>query len=287
MTKTDMTISTTNHEILIKGSRLHYWVYNPGQHKTIVMIHGFRGNHLGLSDIIQFLPNYRVIVPDLPGLGASTAMPDIRHDVDGYASCIIELIILLKLHRPVLAGHSFGTIVAAKIATEQPGLIDKLVLISPIAIPQITSSPPILIDLTRLYYWFGCRLPTRMGQRVLASRLFVRALCYLLVKSPDKQVRESVYAHHLNNIDPHHNMRVIDESFGSSITQGIMDKAPQIKNPALVITGASDNMVAVTVQRQLKESLLNGELVVIPQVGHLAHLEAPEQIAKAIESFLS
>jgi pimeloyl-ACP methyl ester carboxylesterase len=286
MTKTDMTSLATKHEILIKDSHLSYWAYNTGRQETIVMLHGFRGNHLGLADIISFLPHYNIIVPDLPGLGASTAMPNIRHDVDGYASCVEELIGKLKLHQPVLAGHSFGTLVAAKIAVDHPSLISKLVLISPIATPQITSSPPILMNLTRLFYWFGCKLPTKLGQRVLASRLFVRALCYLLVKTPDKQVRESVYAHHLNNIDPHHNMRVIDESFGSSITQGVVSKAAKIQNPTLVITGACDNMVPVATQKQLADALPKGELVIIPDVGHLAHLEAPEAIAKAIESFL-
>ncbi|HEU5187952.1 MAG TPA: alpha/beta fold hydrolase, partial [Candidatus Saccharimonadales bacterium] len=60
------------NQVKIQGSQVHYWVFNPKRQQTIVMIHGFRGTHHGLQNIIDRLDDYKIIIPDLPGFGAST-----------------------------------------------------------------------------------------------------------------------------------------------------------------------------------------------------------------------
>src|SRR5690606_19619659 len=73
------------HTVEVLGSRTRYWEYGPADApRTIVAVHGYRGDHHGLEPVVVRLPGVRVVSPDLPGFGASTPMTGARHSVDGY-----------------------------------------------------------------------------------------------------------------------------------------------------------------------------------------------------------
>ena len=55
----------------ITDSGVSYWAYGESSKSTIVMIHGFTGSHEGFQYILKYLPNYQIIIPDLPGFGIS------------------------------------------------------------------------------------------------------------------------------------------------------------------------------------------------------------------------
>jgi pimeloyl-ACP methyl ester carboxylesterase len=48
-----------------------YWTYPASGDRIgrIVFIHGYRGNHHGLEAIAGGLPNFEIVIPDLPGFG--------------------------------------------------------------------------------------------------------------------------------------------------------------------------------------------------------------------------
>src|SRR5690606_40896478 len=81
-------------------------------------VRGLRGDHHGLAGVGARLAHCTVSVPDLPGFGSSTSMADLEHDVNGYAAVLAQLAQELQLDSSVhLLGHSFGSIVAAMLAT--------------------------------------------------------------------------------------------------------------------------------------------------------------------------
>ena len=118
-------------EIALRGGVTACWTYGPADAaRTIVFLHGLRGDHHGLEPIVAHLAGLRVVVPDLPGFGESPRLPDDAHDVAGYAAWAGELLAVVG-GEPVLAGHSFGSIVAA--ATAVATRPRALVLVNPIA----------------------------------------------------------------------------------------------------------------------------------------------------------
>lgn len=57
----------------LAGGTTELWVYGPPDaDTTIILVHGFRGDHHGLEPIVAQLPRYRTILSDLPGFGEST-----------------------------------------------------------------------------------------------------------------------------------------------------------------------------------------------------------------------
>lgn len=131
-------IPVEHRETTILGSATHYWVYGPDDApRTIVVVHGYRGEHHGLEPVIAQLPEYRVISADLPGFGESTPLTEQPHSIDGYAAWLGEFMTDLGVRgEAIVLGHSFGTIVASAAVAEglpTPGLI----LVNPIAIPGV------------------------------------------------------------------------------------------------------------------------------------------------------
>lgn len=66
-------------EVEVHGGTTAYWAYGPDDaDTTVVAVHGFRGEHHGLEPVLAFLPEVRVIAPDLPGFGESALCHDAR-----------------------------------------------------------------------------------------------------------------------------------------------------------------------------------------------------------------
>src|SRR6266498_6158240 len=165
--------SSETYHVRIYNSDTHYWIFNPEQKKTIVMIHGFRGNHHGLYDIITTLPDFRIVIPDLPGFGESTPMTAKKHDIEGYAEFTEQFVQKLKLGKPALLGHSFGSIVASAVAARSPELFSKLILVNPIAAPALKGPRTMFSYGAKLYYQIGAALPEKIGRALLSNRLVV------------------------------------------------------------------------------------------------------------------
>src|SRR5918994_4476982 len=105
-------VPVRTEELALRAGRTKLWVYGPDDaaHR-VVFLHGLRGDHHGLEPIVAHLEGVRVVVPDLPGFGASPPLPSDRHDVAGYAAWTRDLLTALAPDGDaVLAGHSFGSI---------------------------------------------------------------------------------------------------------------------------------------------------------------------------------
>ncbi|MEO6942524.1 MAG: alpha/beta fold hydrolase, partial [Terrimesophilobacter sp.] len=108
-------IRVEQKETSILGSTTRYWIYgDPDAQWTILVVHGYRGEHHGLEPVIAHLPGYRFISPDLPGFGESSPLTDVPHSIDGYVAWLTAFADDLGLDgHEIILGHSFGTIVTS------------------------------------------------------------------------------------------------------------------------------------------------------------------------------
>jgi pimeloyl-ACP methyl ester carboxylesterase len=278
--------TTDSQRLHILGSEVRYWVYNPGATRTLVMIHGFRGNHHGLHDIIQRLPEVRVIIPDLPGFGESTPMTRRQHDINGYRDFVGEFITQLGLEKPALLGHSFGSIIAASFAATSPQRISKLILINSIATPALKGPRTVFSYGAKLFYQIGAALPERAGRALLSNRLVVLGTSQLLAKTKDKALRRDIHQHHIQHFSSFQTRDALLQAFDASISHTVLAFAPHIHVPTLLVAGARDDIAPSSGQYELERQLPDARLLVIPDVGHLIHREAPRAAAEAITQFL-
>jgi pimeloyl-ACP methyl ester carboxylesterase len=267
------------------GSRVRYWTHGAAGAPTVVMVHGFRGNHIALSRIADEMTGLRVVVPDLPGFGESTPMTEIRHDVEGYCTFVKAFIAELGLSGSVLLGESFGSVIASRIAVSDPELLSDLILLNPIAVsPRVVNRP--VCGLERGYYWLGANLPAPFAGLVIESRAINRLESLALLTAKDRLTRREVYRRRLYNLGFPQELRVIAEAFPDTVEKTAADDAESIPHRTLLIAGEKDAISPAEYQHRLNARLAQGTLVLIPGTGHFAPLETPSEAARAIAEFV-
>ncbi len=280
-------IPVERHEVSVLGGTTRYWVYgDPDARWTVVISHGYRGEHHGLEPVIAQLPGIRFVSPDLPGFGESTPLTEVGHTIEGYATWLGAFLDALDLRgRAIVLGHSFGTIVSsAAIAggLETPALV----LVNPIAISGLKGPRPFATWITVLYYRTAARLPRRLGHALLNNWLVVQFMSVNLVKTKDKALRRWIHREHHTFFNRFSDRDTVVEAFEASVSADVSQFAGQIAVPTLLVAAELDDITPVSAQYDLQRSLPDARLKVLGGVGHLIHYEVPQLAAEAIRDFV-
>ncbi|TFD45619.1 alpha/beta hydrolase [Cryobacterium frigoriphilum] len=281
-------IAVTRRSLSVLGSTTRYWEYgDAAAATTIVMVHGFRGDHHGLEPVVaQSLAGVRIVSPDLPGFGESTPFPDHVHDIDGYANWLADFVVqLAPTGRLVMLGHSFGSIIVS--AALARGLTaDAAVLVNPIAAPALAGPRGVLTRLAVFYYWAGARLPEPLGYALLRNRAIVRVMSVSMAKTRERILRRWIHAEHDRYFSAFANREVVLEAFSASVGHDVSEYARQITVPTLLVAADRDDITPIAAQHRLLGLFPQASLTVIEGVGHLIHYEKPAEAAAAITAFL-
>ena len=87
---------------------------------------------------------YRVIAIDRPGYGHSERPRRLRFGAAAQAGLVRKALQALDVHRPIVLGHSWGTLVAVALALEHPEVPRSLVLASGLYFPSARLDAPLL-----------------------------------------------------------------------------------------------------------------------------------------------
>ncbi|WP_109528333.1 MULTISPECIES: alpha/beta fold hydrolase [Nocardia] len=125
-------------------SILHAHRFGPASGPLVLALHGLTGHGQRWAALAQeYLPEIRVLAPDLRGHGRSTSLPPWD-----FEQIVADLVALLatETDEPVLVvGHSFGGATALHLARRHPDLVRGLVLLD----PAIALDPVRLEDIAR------------------------------------------------------------------------------------------------------------------------------------------
>jgi len=251
---------------------------------TLIMIHGYRGTHHGLSLVADQLSEFDVRVPDLPGFGEGAVLK--QYDLDSYVAWLREYIRASGVEKPFLLGHSFGSIICAAYAAKYPDTIHKLILVNPIGAPALEGPKAILTQLTIFYYWIGRKLPAAAAQKWLASKTVVQIMSSTMTKSRDPALRRYIHDQHHQHFSTFHSAQSVSEGFKTSVSHSVRDYAASIALPTLLIVGEKDDITSLAKQQELADLFPHAYLLVIKNVGHLTHYETPDQVARFVKEFV-
>ncbi|WP_248321700.1 alpha/beta fold hydrolase [Caballeronia sp. Sq4a] len=249
------------------GTRIHVTERGSGD-MALVFLHYYGGSSRtwdGVAD--ELADRYRIVATDHRGWGDSDA-PASGYGIVDLAADAEGVIDALGLRRYVLVGHSMGGKVAQLIASRRPKGLQGLVLVAP--------SPP-----------SPMRLPEQ--ERATLSGAYA-----------SRESVEFVIDHVLTGrpLDAARRERVIDDSLKGApqakaawpeigMSEDLTAAVASIDVPTVVISGELDRVDRIdTLQNELLPRIPHAAMVVLPGVGHLSPLEAPNDIARVIARFV-
>jgi len=268
------------HTIEVMGKRTAYWERNPQWDKTVVMLHGFRGNHKGLTDMVQHFAGWRVVLPDLPGYGESEPL-DVPHTLANYAEWLDEFVVAMGPEDWVSWSHSYGGLIAlvhGATGRHKPSAF--------VSVSLADARQDYAAWLTSMYYQAGRVMPYEMQRRWLASRTIDKMSQRMLITGVSARRRQEMVKRgeaNLGTLNP----RVITDQYFSAIRTPMEPYAAHLDMPALLIAGAKDVMVPVKRLERLMSVMPDGTLVIMEDQGHLAPIERPAATATITKRFLN
>ena len=131
--------------ITIDGVSLHY--LDEGDGPPLVLLHGLGSmvEDFVLSGLVrEASKRYRVIAIDRPGYGHSERPRRFRFGAAAQAGLVRKALQALDVHRPIVLGHSWGTLVAVALALDYPEVPRSLVLASGLYFPSARLDAPLM-----------------------------------------------------------------------------------------------------------------------------------------------
>lgn len=124
--------------ISTERGRFHVRLAGPVDAPAIVFLHGWPESSYCWHGVAQALPqDYRLIMPDLRGLGDSERTLDERaYTKQDLAADMLGLLDMLGVQRLALVGHDWGGAVAQEMALAAPARIERLVLLNIHVLPN-------------------------------------------------------------------------------------------------------------------------------------------------------
>ena len=121
----------TGRFLEVDGVRLHYVERGDGEPLVLLHGNGTMIDDMTLSGLVDLAAKqYRVIVFDRPGFGHSDRPSHIAWTPEAQARLVRHALTQLRVHRPIVLGHSWGTLVALALALDYPAYVRSLVLVS-------------------------------------------------------------------------------------------------------------------------------------------------------------
>jgi pimeloyl-ACP methyl ester carboxylesterase len=250
--------------------------------RTVVLMHGKNFGGYYWANVIAFLTSsgYRVVVPDQIGWGKSSK-PEIRYSFHLLAANTVQLLDKLGIGRVVVIGHSTGGMLAVRFALSYPDRVSQLVLEGPLGMEDYRAIPRSTDE--ELYRQEMSADPEKI--RAAFRRYFAdpRVDLYApLAEVPIRVIASGEYP------------RLAKASalaYQMIYEQPVRYEYPKLKPPVLIIVGDKDHTVPLSskappalretmgrfpeLARQAAKDIPNGTAVVVPDCGHIPHIEKP------------
>jgi pimeloyl-ACP methyl ester carboxylesterase len=264
--------------------------------KTVVLFHGKAFGCYYFQDVIQALTGagYRVVAPDQIGWGKSPK-PDIHYSFQLLAANTAALLDHLGVGKVAALGHSTGGMTVTRFTLMDPDRVTHLVLEDPLGLADYRLGIPPQSEETLYDHEVHWTDPTVIRDYV--KGYFVHPDPKIWEPLADVLVRVSL------SPDYPRWARSAALTFQMIYQQPVRYEYDRIVPPTLLIVGAEDHVVPlgqyaepgqaarlgdfVELSAEAARDIPRATRVVVPECGHIPHLEAPEQFVAELLQFLA
>jgi 3-oxoadipate enol-lactonase len=248
------------------------WGRDEGEGPAIVLLHGVGANHTLWNAVIpDLVGSFRVVAPDLRGHGRTPAPPGSEMTFDELARDVLGLLDAKGVPTAHLVGMSGGAFLALRMALDRPDRVKSLTMVSGAAYCD---------NHTRSVAERWIETYTKEGADPFALRL-LKDVYY-----PD-WIEE-----HLDFADQVR-AEVARTDYGPAVrwSRAMMkfderNRIASVARPTLIIQAMDDQVVDASHGRILRQSILDAQIRIFAETGHMIPIERPSETAAAVGKFV-
>ncbi len=260
----------------------------PANGHTVVIFHGnnFAGFYFGPMMAALQKEGFRVVVPDQIGYGRSSK-PIIPYSFNDWARNTKAMLDSLQVPKAMVIGHSMGGMLAARFATQYPAVTERLVIYNPIGLSDSRFQRPSgSID---AQYKSALNVTYEGVKNSLARYVAHNPAAW---NNDFEQYARIRYSWSLGAEWPR--LAMVQTLINQvNYADPVVYDWANIKAPTLAFGGADDMLAGTPANFQARMKVLadsvpngNGRLLLLPGLGHVPHLEAPERVYPPLVAFL-
>ena len=283
----------TSHHVDIDGL-VHYVDFGgPADAPALVFVHGLGGSHLDWSLLAPKLAGtFRVFAIDLIGFGLTRPLGRLA-TVWANAKLLHRFIAEIVGGPVVLVGNSMGGKISALHTAAHPDTVTGLVLVDPV-LPLVRGVPANVAVAAALARF----APFPLGRWVLANgrqrrspRQQVRRTMAVCCTDPSA-VPDSLISAFIGLMEQRSGVPELDDAFliaarslFAANTRAAWDTLRDLRPPVLLLHGEQDRLVSVASARAAAARNPQWTVNILPRLGHIPQVEAPDVVAASILSW--
>jgi pimeloyl-ACP methyl ester carboxylesterase len=268
-----------------------------GGAEPALYVHGLGGSSQNWTDLAGLLADRldgQAI--DLPGFGRSE--PARSYTLGAFADRVVRYIEHSGRGPVHLFGNSLGGAISVRVAGLRPDLIRTLTLVSP-AMPFLDprrslQGPMVPLLAIPRAERIALRRMTSVAPEEMARQV-MEACVADVTRISDQRIREAVEEIRIRYTAEHYaaaylrTLRGLVTSFLRAYLPGsgsLWRIARRIEAPTLVVGGRQDRIVDIRVAPQVARVIPDSRLLMLEGVGHVAQMEVPRTVARAVAGLL-
>lgn len=255
---------------------------------TVMLLHGnnFGGFYFGVIIDALAKEGFRVIVPDQIGYGKSSK-PIAPYNFNSQARNTYLILQHEKIEKVAVVGHSMGGMLAARFATQYPKAVERVVIYNPIGLTDGRFARP----MTPIDQGYAQTLKTDYQSTRAGLGRYVAHDPKAWNDEFERYTRIR-YSWTLSADWPR--LAMVQALIGQMLyADPVVYDWPHIQVPTLAFGGAEDMLLGTAASFQERMAALakavpngNGRVHLIPGLGHVPHLEAPDKVLPPLIAFL-
>ena len=246
-----------------------------GSGEPLLLLHGIGHHRQAWDPVVDILATERdVIAVDLPGFGASPALPEgLTYDLSTTAAVFSAFCEALGLERPHIAGNSLGGLLALELGREK--VVRSVTALSPAGFwseAERRYAFGVLLTMRQI----ARRMPLPMVERLSRTVAGRTALTSTIYARPGRRSPEAVVAETLALV----NAPGFDDTLRAGTTVQFTDDLPGL--PVTVAWGTQDRLLLRRQGVRAKHLIPRARLVRLPGCGHCPMNDDPALVARVI-----
>ncbi|MET0375278.1 MAG: alpha/beta hydrolase [Rhizorhabdus sp.] len=267
-------VATADQFLMIDGARIRVRIDGPADAPPILLIHGFTFSLESWDGWAADLArDHRVIRYDLTGHGLSDPDAKGKYGTAHRVEQLARLMNKLGVAKAVIAGNSFGGLIAWNFAAAHPDRVEKLILVDSAAfsINGVTEKPVPVPPMMRSYLL----APSPAGVAYSAAQIYAH---------PDRLAPARL-----------DQMRAMIARNGPALVAHLeqftlpdpLPSLARVEAPTLILWGRADKVIPVAQASQIAAAIPAEKLIIYDDVGHAPQEEASAATVADVRTFLN